>query len=137
MRENWLVWKATGESAAIFSIGKKSDGEAVFAQQKYWPRWRFFCLRQWWRRKLDIIGWGGVGHIHKTFLWAAGVYKRRNWRNSSYRILHIWIRSNLVICQDDFWKDFDMFFTKKGNFNKPMRKHRLKTVIHWSIPKFV
>ena len=30
-----MDWKVTGESAAIFSIGKKSDGEAVFAQQKY------------------------------------------------------------------------------------------------------
>lgn len=27
--------------------------------------------------------------------------------------------SILVICQDLFEKDFDMFFGEKGNFNKP------------------
>lgn len=32
----------------------------------------------------------------------------------------------LVICQDLFEKDFDMFFRKKGNFNRPMldAKHK-------------
>ncbi len=34
--------------------------------------------------------------------------------------------SNLVICQADFRNDFDMYFRKKGNFNRPIfkEKHR-------------
>ena len=115
MRENWLVWKATGESAAIFSIGKKSDGEAVFAQQKYWPRWRFFCLRQWWRRKPNIVEWGGVRHIHKIFLWATGVYKRRNRRNGSNWILHIWMKKEEL----QWWKIWRWKQSKKSLFLEP------------------
>ena len=30
------------------------------------------------------------------------------------------IESNLVICQANFWNNFDMYFRKKGNFNRPM-----------------
>ncbi len=34
--------------------------------------------------------------------------------------MHLFIfLSILVICQELFEKDFDMFFGKKGNFNRP------------------
>lgn len=39
--------------------------------------------------------------------------------NSNYMIMTDAEGSILVICQELFEEDFDMFFRKKGNFNRP------------------
>lgn len=42
-----------------------------------------------------------------------------SYRNIYLPFCHIIKKSILVICQELFEKDFNMFFRKKGNFNRP------------------
>lgn len=41
-----------------------------------------------------------------------------------------------MICQEFFEKDFDMFFRKKGNFNRPMRKHSYSFDVSSDTPEY-
>ena len=46
-------------------------------------------------------------------------WEQRQKRNSSRKTTDTDKKSILVICQELFEEDFDMFFRKKGNFNRP------------------